>query len=89
MWRGVSNGNPLGTAQATVFILVFCLFFLWGTISGVQERQADAVVNATRIETTQLRQLESCSRAEFFVNGARDALGLQPLPSEYFCREVP
>ena len=87
--RGTSNGNPLRVAQVTVFIVAFRLFFRVGAYSGVQERQADALVNATQIDATQLRHLESCSKAEFFVNGARYALGLQPLSSVYFCRAVP
>ena len=46
-------------------------------------------VTATAALDAHLRHLETCSQAERFVNLARSALELDPLPPEYFCRTRP
>ena len=85
----VRSANPVAAIHAVAFIVAFCLFFKGSVTYAVDQRREDARRDAERLLDTQLRRLEACSKAEHFINGARVALDLDPLPREYFCSEAP
>ena len=79
------KGDAARAVQAVGFILVFCVSFRVALDVGLLRRQDAAKTSRSDALDTHLRHLEACSRAEFFVNGARQELGLEALAHEYFC----
>ena len=84
-YAGSRDGNVVRAIQAVGFIWVFCVCFAVAMTVAVDNRQRIAdLVSQERLEA-HVRLLEACSKAESFVNGARQQLGLEPLASAHFC----
>ena len=83
------NRNVLGAIHAVAFIVTFCVCFKGAVSYSTETRRADAVLDAEHLLDAHLRHLEACSKAERLINGARIALQLDALPTEYFCRRAP
>ena len=81
--------DPLRAVQTVAFIVVFCLTFRGGVAFGVDKRHNDAKKIATAVRDSHLGHLEACSKAELTINQFRIVSGVEPLPTEYFCRRAP
>ena len=66
-------------------IVLFCIMFAAGSLYGAMQRKFNIEAETVEALDKRVRFLEICSEQQKEINTGRDALGLPPLPSKYFC----
>ena len=86
--KAAADENISNSVAATVFIVVFCIFFYLAALQSNKARIRDASSSQRELEKKHYLHLELCSKAEVLYNQARISMKLSPLGSDYYCRKI-